>query len=120
MMTHVGRVAPSPSTPSRRWRPLPVLLLDVSASEVPDDYITFLIQQKRRDLHILEEEQRRRELLREADLPWVEKLIKAGHHALAQKHHPDRGGSVDDMRAINAAVEQLKEFAAAQRQGAYP
>ena len=89
-------------------------------AEVPDDYVDYMVQQKRKDLQLWEDEQKRRELIREADLPWVEKLIKAGHHALAQRHHPDRGGSAEDMQAINAAAEQLKDFAAAQRNGAYP
>lgn len=89
-------------------------------TEVPDDYVEYMVQQKRRDLQLWEDEQRRRELLREADLPWVEKLIKAGHHTLAQKYHPDRGGSAEDMQAINAAAEQLKDFVAGQRSGAHP
>jgi hypothetical protein len=89
-------------------------------AEIPDDYVDYMVDQKRKDLQVWEEEQRRRELMREADLPWVEKLIKAGHHTLAQQHHPDRGGRDEDMQAINAAAEQLKDFVAGQRTGAYP
>jgi hypothetical protein len=89
-------------------------------ADVPDDYVDYMVQQKRKDLQLWEDEQKRRELIREADLSWVEKLIKAGHRALAQKYHPDRGGNAEDMQAINAAAEQLKDFAMAQRNGAYP
>jgi hypothetical protein len=93
---------------------------DWDLAEVPDDYVDYMVGQKRKDLQLWEDEQKRRELMREADLPWVEQLIKAGHHALAQKHHPDRGGSAEEMQAINAAAAQLKDFVVAQRTSAYP
>lgn len=43
---------------------------------------------------------RERELLRE--------LITAGYRMLALKLHPDMGGSVEDMRVLNALVEKLR------------
>jgi len=34
-------------------------------------------------------------------------IIKARHRDLARKHHPDKGGSLERMQAINAAVATL-------------
>ena len=93
---------------------------DWDLADVPDDYVDYMVNQKRRDLQLWEEEQRRRELLREAELPMVEKVIKAGYRALAQKYHPDHGGDEVAMRQLNAAMAQLNELMIAAREGAYP
>jgi hypothetical protein len=93
---------------------------DWDLSEVPDDYVDYMVQQKRRDLQLWEDEQERRELMREAELPMLEKVVKAGYHALAQKYHPDHGGDEEAMRQLNAAVAQLQDIVAAQRNGVYP
>ena len=37
-------------------------------------------------------------------------MVKEGRRALALKHHPDKGGSRDDMIAINAAEQRLSSF----------
>jgi hypothetical protein len=79
--------------------------------DIPDDYLEFMINSKTMWI----EELQRRERIREAELPWVEKLIKAGYHALATKYHPDHGGSTADFQALNAAMEQLKELLTAFR-----
>jgi hypothetical protein len=89
-------------------------------TEVPDEYVDYMVQQKRCDLRIWEEEQQRRELMREAELPMIEKVVKAGYHALAHKYHPDRGGDEDAMRQLNAAMAQLQDIVVAHRNGAYP
>lgn len=34
--------------------------------------------------------------------------LKTRHRELAKKHHPDRGGSLERMQAVNAAVETLE------------
>jgi transposase len=38
----------------------------------------------------------------------VNKMITAGHHALAKESHPDVGGSHEDMLIVNQAAEDLK------------
>ena len=48
----------------------------------------------------------------QADLDqWTKEIISAGYRALAQKHHPDHGGSTEAMQEINAAAERLRETA---------
>ncbi|MBZ5508486.1 MAG: hypothetical protein LAO78_23765 [Acidobacteriia bacterium] len=39
-----------------------------------------------------------------------DEIIDAGMKALAMKHHPDRGGSTEDMQRVNAAVERLRRM----------
>jgi hypothetical protein len=89
-------------------------------NEVPDDYVDYMVQQKRKDLQLWEEEQRRRELMREAELPMIEKVVKVGYRTLAQQYHPDHGGDGEAMRQLNAAMAQLQEMVAASRTGAFP
>ena len=80
--------------------------------QIPDEYVHYMIDAKRKDLALWEDEWARRELVREAKLSWMEKLAKAGYHAMSLKHHPDRGGAETDMQAINAAMAQLQEILA--------
>lgn len=48
----------------------------------------------------------------QADLDqWTKEIISAGYRALAQKHHPDHGGSTEAMQEINRAAERLREAA---------
>jgi hypothetical protein len=89
-------------------------------TEIPDDYLGFLIARKRQDLQMWEEEQRRRELMREAELPMIEKVIKVGYRTLAQQYHPDHGGDEEAMRQLNAAMAQLQEMVTAAQSTAYP
>lgn len=35
-------------------------------------------------------------------------VIEAAHRALAKRHHPDAGGSVEAMKEINAALERVQ------------
>jgi hypothetical protein len=89
-------------------------------ADVPDDYVDYMAQQKRKDLQLWAEEQQRRELMREAELSMIEKVIKVGYRTLAQQYHPDRGGDEETMRQLNAAMAQLGELITAARDGAYP
>ena len=89
-------------------------------TEIPDDYLTYMLQQKRKDLQLWEAEQRRRELLREAEMPMIEKIAKVGYRTLAQQYHPDHGGDEEVMRQLNAAMAQLQEMVTAAQGTAYP
>lgn len=93
---------------------------DWDLSEVPDDYVDYMVQQKRRDLQLWEDEQQRRELMREAEMPMIEKVIKVGFRTLAQQYHPDHGGDEEAMRQLNAAMAQLQDIVGAYRNSAYP
>jgi hypothetical protein len=39
-----------------------------------------------------------------------EPLVKAWYGQLCRKWHPDRGGSIDGMKAVNDAHERLREM----------
>jgi hypothetical protein len=55
---------------------------------------------------------RQAELKRLADIDAERKLMRemvnAGYKAMAMKHHPDRGGSKDEMTRLNRARDRLK------------
>lgn len=72
--------------------------------DVPEDYLLWLIDDSKKKIRIFENEIARRE----ADITWIEKIIKTGFRELAKQHHPDCGGSVSEMQQINAAYEALK------------
>ena len=74
--------------------------------QVPDDYVDFMIKSQT----MWVEERERRDLIRESESSWVEKVIKAGQRDLAKRYHPDHGGTTQDMQAVNAAVAQLMEL----------
>jgi hypothetical protein len=40
-------------------------------------------------------------------------VVKAAYKALAMKHHPDRGGSVEEMQRVNVAYETITRRLAA-------
>lgn len=44
-----------------------------------------------------------------ADEPITLQQVKDRHRVLARRHHPDRGGSVEKMQIINAAVDLLEQ-----------
>lgn len=73
-------------------------------SEVPEDYLEWLISQQQKTIDEYQAEVDRRH----SDLSWEQKIVQAGYHALSLKHHPDRGGNTSDMKNLNAAHESLK------------
>ena len=83
-----------------------------SIEEVPEDYLVWL----RTDCQErLDAELDRRNPLRAAATPMVEKIIDAGYRALALKHHPDKGGDMRTFQELTAAHVQLKEAVKAVR-----
>ena len=76
--------------------------------DVPEDYLQWLISMRKKDLAEYEAEVERRALVEEGTLTMVEKIVQAGFRALAQKFHPDRGGTAQEFRDLTAANEQLK------------
>lgn len=80
-------------------------------SQVPTEYLDWLLKSNQETVRAVEEELARRALAEEANLSWVEKVIVAGYREMAKRHHPDVGGSTSDMQEINAAVEKLREIA---------
>ncbi len=44
-----------------------------------------------------------------------EEIVKHGLHAMAKKHHPDAGGSTEQMQIANRAAASLKETLAQQK-----
>ena len=82
---------------------------DLELSLVPEEYLNWLIQNTRDRLKVYETELLRREMVKDASMSWVERIVKTGFNELAKRHHPDRGGNGSDMVALNAAYERLKD-----------
>jgi uncharacterized protein (DUF3820 family) len=81
---------------------------DLELCDVPEDYLIWLIESNARKNKLLQDELARRELAEEADMGWLEKIIKAGYRDLAKRHHPDNGGNTSEMQQLNSAYEALK------------
>jgi hypothetical protein len=52
-------------------------------------------------------QQRERKRIEAATIAFMYEMVSSGKKALAQKHHPDHGGSNADMVLINAAAVRL-------------
>lgn len=81
--------------------------LQISDPAVETEYLLWLKERYKRDLVDIEGELDRRELASYGNLSWAEKILEAGFRSLALKHHPDHGGTNDDMREILGAKEQM-------------
>lgn len=78
--------------------------------DVPDDYLSWLIEIQTKTLAEYQAEQRRRLALQNARLSWAERIIQTGFRTLAMEFHPDQGGDNESMRQIIAAQERLREL----------
>jgi hypothetical protein len=78
--------------------------------EVPNDYLSWIIETQKKTLSEYEAEQTRRQSLQEARLSWAERIVQAGYRTLAMQCHPDHGGSNESMRQVIAAQERLKDL----------
>ena len=77
-------------------------------SEVPSEYLKWLVQSNRESLESAEAELRRREMEDEANVSMAELVIKTGFRELSRRFHPDAGGNHTDMVELNAAMAQLR------------
>lgn len=77
-------------------------------SDVPKDYIEWLISTREKDIKQYRAELERREMLETQASSTLDKIIQEGFKALAKKAHPDQGGSDKQFRELQAAREQLK------------
>jgi hypothetical protein len=77
--------------------------------DVPDDYLQWLIMSTEQTLKMCKDELERREAAEEADMSWMERIIKTGYRELVKRHHPDAGGQKEDMQALNASYDALSE-----------
>lgn len=92
----------------------------VLVADLPDEYLAWLkgLDDLREPLRtVVEAEWGGRTAARailEADplpgdvRPWAEELVTAGYRQLAQRHHPDRGGTGTAMQLVNGAAEWLR------------
>lgn len=83
-------------------------------TEVPSDYLEFLISNATRSIADYRTELDRRAALEDADKTWMERVVETGYRELAKRYElaalPDAlGVDGDRMREINAAVEMLRE-----------
>jgi hypothetical protein len=81
-----------------------------SIADVPTQYLEFLLQSCEITIAQLQSELDRRSQVAEADMSWAEKIVQAGYVTLAKRFHPDTGGTENDMREVNAAVEKLRDL----------
>lgn len=79
-------------------------------TDVPDDYIEFMIISSEKTARLFHEEQDRRLAQREAKLSAMERIIQAGYRTLALQNHPDKGGNTAAMQEINFAHDRLKSI----------
>jgi hypothetical protein len=83
-------------------------------ADVPTGYLQRMLDTIR-DLrpslrYDVEQELRRRDLDPPPPVQWST-IIKTWYRGLARDYHPDRGGAVEAMQAINEAHERLKKLA---------
>jgi hypothetical protein len=83
---------------------------DWDLQDVPDDYLSWLVETQRKTVAEYEAEQTRRQTLQEARLGWAERIVQVGFRTLAQQCHPDHGGDNESMRQVIAAQTRLKEL----------
>lgn len=76
--------------------------------DVPRGYLEWLVENSRNTVSMVEEELARRDLLEEASMTWMERIVTTGYRTLAKQNHPDIGGNADDMKRINSAAEELR------------
>lgn len=84
---------------------------DYDISDVPEDYLEWLITSSKERIKQCESELARRDNAAMANMNWMQKIIKAGFNDLARKHHPDMGGTTQDMQELNASYDALKRAA---------
>jgi hypothetical protein len=90
---------------------------DSDIEKVPEDYLLWLLTTQNELKERIETELARRAALAEADLSWMERIVKAGFRELSKRHHPDLGGDVADMKEINAAYAALRHKVKSKRHG---
>lgn len=83
---------------------------DLPLSEVPAEYLEWMIRNSQEKIDLCKTELARRELAEAANSSVIEQIVKAGYRDLAKKHHPDNGGTSSGMQEVNAAMEKLKEL----------
>ena len=77
--------------------------------DVPEDYLQWLIMNSEQTLEMCRRELERRENAEQASMSWMERLIKTGYRELVKRHHPDAGGTTEDMQSLNASYEALND-----------
>ena len=89
-----------------------------SIEDLPDDYVDWLssIDLRNEQLrHAVAEEQQRRIFFQEnrgrVTRRLIDELVSAGLRSMAQKYHPDHGGSTERMQLLNVCADWIKSQA---------
>lgn len=82
----------------------------VSIHDVPEEYLTWLIETRERDIKLYQSELDRRESAVESKADMLQRLIKAGFRDMSKKLHPDAGGSATEFADLQNAYEKLKQL----------
>lgn len=80
-----------------------------SLSELPDDYIEWLVNKFRPREPLLSGLKMEIRFRYPKPASMLE-IINAGYKTLALKYHPDRGGSTERMQSLNNSVEALRKM----------
>jgi hypothetical protein len=84
---------------------------DSDIQDVPSEYLSFLIASARETVESCQAELDRRELVEQAQMPMIRRLVESGYKTLAKQVHPDADGSDGrEMTELNAAVQALREM----------
>jgi len=75
---------------------------------VPADYLEWLIETRKKDIRLYQDELDRRAAAELSSLTMVERIIQAGYKSLAKSFHPDVGGDANQFRELQGSYEQLK------------
>ena len=76
--------------------------------EVPREYVEWLLESRRKDVVLYEQELERRDLLEASAGDFLDKIVAEGFRQLAKREHPDTGGSAARFAELKAAQEQLR------------
>lgn len=79
-------------------------------SDIPEEYIEWLIASSQRTIQLAQAELDRRDALREVGMDPVEKELKTWFRERTKQFHPDRGGSHEDMLRINQLNDCFQEM----------
>jgi hypothetical protein len=77
-------------------------------SEIPREYLEWLRKANDEINALINTELERRDALESDQQTMIEKIVHAGYRSMAQKLHPDTGGTTQDFQDLSAGYSQLQ------------
>lgn len=82
----------------------------MSIKDVPDDYLDWMLRSGNEQIEAATKELTRRQMVMEANMGMIDRIIAAGYRTLSKQLHPDiPGGDHKQMQALTAAYEAMKQ-----------